>query len=151
MKVVVQAILLILVVNFFGIESWKRFQAKKAVMTSSEENKDKVPAPALTVCAFDQERNWAFRKKPPGVDELSQEIIGQVCPGMTDDEIVKCIEEETYNLTTTVKAVTKGIQDNSSLPGSWYPELSMTGAGLCHTLETNMSFGINFTTESLCI
>ena len=146
-KLVVQAILLILVVNFFGLESWKRFQAKKAVMTSSEQNKGRVPAPAVTVCGFDPKRNWAFKKKPPVVDEFSQEIIGHVCSNLKGDEIEKCVEEETYNLTTMVKVVTKGFQENSSLPGPWYPELSMTGVGLCHTLETHMNFGTNFTTD----
>ena len=150
-RIGVQAILLILVVQFFGLESWNRFQAKKAVITSSEQNKGRVPAPAVTVCGFDQGQNWAFKKKPPGLNEFSQDIIGHVCPNMKGDDIVKCVEEETYNLTTMVKVVTKGIQDNSSMPGSWYPELSMTGAALCHTLETDMNLGTNFTTESLRI
>ena len=150
-KLVVQSVLLILLVNFFGLDSWRRFHAKKAVMTSSEQDEGRVPAPAVTVCAFDPETNSAFINDHPGVDEFSQEIIGHVCPNMTGDDIVKCVEEKTYNLTTTVKAVTKGIQDNSSLPGRWYPELSMTGAGLCHTLETNLTLGTNFSTESLRI
>ena len=120
-------------------------------MTSSEQNKGRVPAPAVTVCGFDPKKNWAFKKKPPVVDEFSQEIIGHVCSNLKGDETVKCVEEETYNITTMVKVVTKGLQDNSSLPGPWYPELSMTGAGLCHTLETNMTLGTNFTTESLRI
>ena len=150
-KLVVQAILLILVVNFFGLESWKRFQAKKAVMTSSEQNKGRVPAPAVTVCGFDPKRNWAFKKKPPVVDEFSQEIIGHVCSNLKGDETLKCVEEETYNLTTMVKVVTKGFQENSSLPGPWYSELSLTGVGLCHTLETDMNFGTNVTTESIRI
>ena len=92
-KVMVQTILLILVVYFFGLDAWHRFEAKKAVMTSSEKEQDRVQAPAVTVCAFGGKNNVAFKHDHPGVDELSQEVIGHVCPGMKGDEIVKCIEE----------------------------------------------------------
>ena len=151
-KLVIQSVLLLIFIKYFGLTSWQRYQAERAVMTSAEEDAEGgIPSPAVTVCAFDPATNLAFRNKHPGVDGTSQEVIGHICKGTNGTEIVKCVEKEGFNLTTTVKEVTKGIKLNTSSPGQWFPEFSFTGAGLCHTLDANMTFGTNLTTESLRI
>ena len=49
-KVLTQAVLLVVFLNYFGLESWKTYQEESIVTTSKENLVDFVNAPAITIC-----------------------------------------------------------------------------------------------------
>ena len=153
-KVVIQTTLLVIVFYYFGIDCWNKYMAEKTVVTVVEEDLGEIAAPSVTVCSLDAKTymGWAdpgftFEKFP------TSEIVGEMCPNLEGDDLVDCVEKNTFNLTTIVKNAGKGLLGKNQLNDTkyWRPEFSYSSQGMCQTLETNLTLGTAMTTESLKI
>ena len=103
-KLFVVVVLLAVFLNYFGLNSLKRYQEKKVYVTSSQKLEEFIPAPALTICPAN-----SF----PGVpeEEVHMGNSFEVLCGNFDGNasaIVDCIENLAYNLTDLVKLEAKG-------------------------------------------
>jgi hypothetical protein len=157
LKLLVQATLVTVFLVFFGIKSWERFEERKVVVTTAEEDHGSIFAPAVTVCPQNPEtqvglKNWTFNSKTM-MDIVNSDMAKVVCEGKTYETIEQCIQNEAYNLTDAVTRTSKGFQSGHDKISDrfWNPEFSYVQAGLCHTLEANLTMGTDRFTEALRI
>ena len=155
-KCLFQVILLVLLLKYFGFSSWERYQDEKTVFTTAENDLGKIPAPTVTVCAYNPKSQLGYKDNSlHKMNFPTSEIVGEICKGLQGEDIVRCLEEKTYNFSTLVKQATKG--PYSSTPQFlndttyWHPEFSYSPSGLCYQLETNMTLGTDITTDILYI
>ena len=105
-KLFVVILLFALFLNYFGLNSLKRYQEKKVFVTSTQKLEEFIPAPALTICPTN-----SF----PGVpEEERHNMMGNpfqyLCSSLEGNAsaIVDCVENLAYNLTDVVKIEAKG-------------------------------------------
>ena len=107
-KLFVVVVLFAVFINYFGLNSLKRYQEKKVYVTSTQKLEEFIPAPAITICPMN-----SF----PGLPEEEMMNPFEVLCGSVDGNasaIVDCVENLTYNLTDVVKLEAKG-----SMPMFW--------------------------------
>ena len=153
-KGLVQGALLIVVFCCFGLKSWHKYQDEKTLVTTAELDLGKITAPSVTVCAIDAETNLGFDNKSLKLQDFpTSEIVGTMCPDLEGDDIVKCVEENAFNLTTIVKNAGKGMMGTNDLSESrfWSPEFSYSNSGICQTLHPNMTMGTTIITDAIRI
>ena len=168
MKGIVQVVLLVLLVKYFGLQSWERYKDEKTVVISEEKDLGPIPAPSVTVCALNPETQMGYKDNSlEYTDYRTSALIDDICKGLHGEDIVRCVEKKTYNLSTVVKHTSKGLAQNNRQKnrtmdhnlteniqtGSqiWNPEFSYNGAGLCHQLEANMTLGTYQDTDVMWI
>ena len=135
LKVLAHAILLFIAFKYFGLPSWERYQDKKVVVTTSQDDRTNLPAPDVTVCPARQQTGYGFPniKSPPKIEEL--------CRGMEGVDIASCVTNATYSVTEAFPFTAQQGQLSSQeeLGNIWVPEFSDTKAGLCYNLDSNFS------------
>ena len=154
LKWTVQVVLLIIVVKFFGLQSLAQYRDEKTVVISSEIDLGEIPAPSVTVCATNKNTQMGFKDDLlTTYDYPTSEIIGDLCEGLVANDIVDCIENNTFNLSTAVHRASKGFSKKIDLTGPkfWNPEFSYSSAGLCHQMNANISLGQSQATGVLWI
>ena len=150
-KLFVIVALLAVFINYFGLNSLKRYKEKKVFVTSSQKLEDFIPAPAVTICPADPVTLSSF----PNLSEEDQHnmVMGNpfeyLCGSVDGNAtaIVDCVENLAFNLTDVVKLEAKG-----SLPMFWEkvkpgPVLEnwkaefINGKGLCFIYRSRGHFG----------
>ena len=116
----------------------------------------KIWAPTVTVCACNPKSQLGYKDNSlHKMNFPTFEIVGEICKGLQGEDIVRCVEEKTYNFSTIVEQATRAAY--SSTPqlltdaSFWYPEFSYSVSGLCYQLETNMTLGTDQTTDVLSV
>ena len=146
-------ILLVIFFKYFGFKSWQRYQAKNVVMTTSEQDfEDDEYSPAVTVCAL-SETQTGFRNISIDPNTLlkANNTVAQICGDLTGDAIVGCIENQTFDFTTTVNASCSGLITMESLMDRWTSEFTVKMLGMCHTLNKGGNMVANIEYGSLKI
>ena len=135
LKVLANAILLFIAIQYFGLPSWERFQARKVIVTTSQDDKANLPAPDVTVCPAHPRTGYGFPdpKSPHNIEEL--------CGGQKGADIADCVTNATYSVTEafTFTAQQGSLSTVEELGTIWAPEFSDTKAGMCFTLESTFS------------
>ena len=109
-KAAVQAILVVILFRYFGLPSWQRYREEKTVVTSTEMDLGEITAPSVTVCATNSETMIGFRNNSVSRERFADmEIVGEVCKDRRGGDIVRCVEEQAYNLSAVVNFARKGI------------------------------------------
>ena len=153
-KGLVQLTLLVILLKYFGLQSWQRFKEEKTVVTSAEKNLGEISAPSVTVCVENPKTQMGYKD-----DFLESElasssgIIGQICQGLQGEDIVRCLEEKTYNISTVVKQASKGVSGGTNRTDTrfWNADFSSASEGMCYQLEANMTLGTDQETDVLLI
>ena len=113
---IVQVVMLILVVKYFGLQSWQRYKDEKTVVISEKKDLGAIPAPSVTVCAFNPETEMGYTDNAIQHSKYpTSAIVGDICKGLQGEDIVRCIEKKTYNLSTMVRKARKGLPDDNNL------------------------------------
>ena len=150
--------LFITFVLFFGLPSWKKYQAKEVFINKQKISIDDISPPAVTFCALDQETTsgWKFDNMsdyeedysdPENLNELDlrTDILTQCNDSNSVKEVYECVDGKTFNLTETVPYPLSEITpinfadiSNSSF---WTNDISLVTLGKCHTLNNSVSLG----------
>ena len=156
-KILLQVVLFVLFLKYFGLVSWQRYREQRVVLTSSDESIESLPPPAITLCPIDHQDQIGF------IDAIGEEdepavgwkgkLISHLCQGKEGDEIVDCIEERAVDQTTIANYITSGFQKERSLPEKifWRTEFSHVIAGLCSTIEIPYPLGIDLAKEAIWV
>ena len=153
-KGLVQVTLLVILLKYFGLQSWQRFKDEKTIVTSAEKDLGEIPAPSITVCVLNPKTQLGYKDDLLGADLVtSSDVIGEICKGLQGEDIVRCLEEKSYNISTGVKQASKGFLGDNIPTDSrfWNAEFSSGREGLCHQLEANMTLGTDQDTDPLVI
>ena len=135
LKVLAHAILLFIAFKYFGLPSWERYQARKVVVTTSQDDRTNLPAPDVTVCPAHPQTGYGF----PNKNSLTK--IGELCKGLEGEDIADCVKNATYSVTEAFPFTAQQGKMSSveELGNIWVPEFSDTKAGLCFNLNNNFS------------
>ena len=149
-------LLLVLLLKYFGFSSWERYCDEKTVVTSAKKDFGEIRAPTVTVCSYNPKSQLGYKDNSLHKSNFpTNEIVGEICKGLQGEDIIQCLEEKTYNLSTVVEQASKGPYGSTPqlLTDStyWHPEFSYTPSGLCYQLETNMTLGTDDKTDILSI
>ena len=113
-KCLVQITLLVILLKYFGLQSWQRFKEEKTILTSAEKDLGEISAPSVTVCVQNPKTQFGYKDDSLGGKLVtSSEIIGKICQGLQGEEIVRCLEEKSYNLLTAVIQASKGFLEDT--------------------------------------
>ena len=153
-KGLIQGTLLVVVFYYFGLDSWHKYMDEKTVVTAVELDLGEIPAPSVTVCAVNAKTHLGLTDPALSSENFPMgEIVGGICPGLEGDELVNCVQKNTFNLTMIVQNAEKGLFGKNKLTDArfWRPEFSNSRLGICQTLEPNLTLGNILATDSLCI
>ena len=107
-KGLVQVTLVIILLKYFGLHSWQRFKEEKTIVTSAEKYLGEISAPSVTVCAQNLKTQIGYKDDFLGAElATSSGIIDEICQGLQGEDIVHCVEENTYNISTVIKHASK--------------------------------------------
>ena len=134
----------------FGFPSIEKYKAEETIVTTKEEKKDEILAPAVTICAINKNNLNGFKT----VNHVSNfgDILQAFCSESTN--MKSCIDGQTYNLSETVMNATKGISSEAKNligPHLWISDFSGTYFGQCFTLNTSISMDLQAITGTLRI
>ena len=146
LKIVFSLTLLIIFIFLFGIPSWEKFQAKEVMINKIKVNPIKSITPAVTICALDKVtvqgwKSFNIKKGNVTIPDYRNNILSFHCEG--SELLADCINNETFNLTETIKSATAGDWPYRNILNTtfWIDELSYFGFGKCHTLNNSVSLG----------
>ena len=156
LKIAFSLLLFILFIFFFGFPSWEKFQAKEVMSNKRKVNPTESITPAVTICALDKKtrQGWKYSNVKKGMGNGKNEgnkkdditlskykldILSYHCEG--NELLTDCINNETFNLTETVKNANMGDYQDIFNTTYWIDELSYFGLGKCHTLNNSVSLG----------
>ena len=142
-KIVVQAILFLIFLRYFGIKSVERYHAQKMVITSSEEYSGYIPAPAVTICPRFPKEDEMLRFKH------SSDPIGSWCGNWNENDTFLCLQDIYFNLTSTIRTVTNeyigslGLDESAVLnQEEWTPDFASSANGMCFTLNRSQNMAL---------
>ena len=151
----VQVILLVVLFKYFGLPSWERYKEEKTVVTSAEKDLGGIPAPTVTVCSANNETMIGFKNSSVRMENFTNgEFVFKLCKGLTGDDIIHCVKNETFGFSEGIKMASKGLlglAGNLPYPRFWSPEFSWSAVGICYQLEANVTLGITKTLDVLKI
>ena len=147
LKLLLQLALLFVAVVFFGLPSWKTYQAGEVLLVKRERKQERLPAPAVTICPGNPFTDTGF---PRNVSIDKGSILEGLCKNVTD--VAQCLESESYILKNHVN-VTMGFSDTQSLMNTdfWTSDISFMTYGRCHTLQSPFTMSVMYTTDALRI
>ena len=127
---------------YFAIPAYRDFTEASVAVEEFEEDADHLIPPAITLCPY---KYW-FSGWRNG-SQLAPNFLGSFdahCSGaITREEILDCIEKETFNITDALpKRVWPGIDAPVDLSGNQFWTTDFTAAldGRCFTLNYTQSF-----------
>ena len=89
-------ILIFLFVYLFGYPSWTRYQSGGTVTTKKLIKTDKIEAPAVTICPKNNLTTYGWKRTK---DVRAFNVLNHFCNTSNSlEEILKCIELNTYNV-----------------------------------------------------
>ena len=92
-KGAVQVVLLITLIQYFGLPSWERYQEEKTVVTSAEKNLGSIPAPTVTVCPLNQETILGLKNNSVLMENFPNfEFVFELCKGLKEEDIIRCVK-----------------------------------------------------------
>ena len=110
LKAILQLVLFILFLYFFGVPSVRTYQKKETFVAKYEEVTDGIEAPAVTIQATQNTSGW---KSPGGKGYWKSFEVFQHCAGI-NRTIEECIEEDSFRLTDFLEDVRFGDDPNVS-------------------------------------
>jgi hypothetical protein len=132
-KILVQGILFLVFIKYFGLGSWQRFNESDTVITSHEKEDVEIPSPGITICMS---------------ESADTQSVEQYCLGKDGKDLVKCIETSFFNVTSIIKKEKRGT-DMSPDSTEWKTEYN--NQGFCFTLDTQFHIGIFLDNETIRI
>ena len=145
-KFCVQAVLLFIFIFFFGHQSIQRYLDKKVIVTTFQENHEHVEAPSVTICPM---------KPYPNFISQNFEAVEQICNQKRGEDISRCLEDTTPNLTSLVAAISKGdgadVEKMALDPQDWTPDFTAPHVGVCFTFVSPFTLGLLGKNESLLV
>ena len=148
----VQVLLFVILLKYFGLPSWERYQEESTVVTSVEKDLGLIPAPTVTVCPTNPETFLGFKDDSVRLEDFpNSEFVFELCKGLEGEDIVRCVEKKTFGLSEGIHMAKKGFVENFTDPRFWSPEFSLSNSGICYQLETNITLGVKKKTDVLWI
>ena len=134
----VHVVLLVIAFNFFGLPSLSRYHDKKVVIISSRDGQQGLPAPSVTVCAANPKtaRGFPTTETKTVNNGKSNGRIEGICQGNHGENIVHCVENRTFSLSSTVASLSVA---GESVEGTWVPHFTYTPSGMCYTLDITVN------------
>ena len=141
---------------FFGLPSWRKYQAKEVFINKQKISIHDIPPPAITFCAVKDGSSWKpdntssedyrdYDNYAESDDDLGSFILGQCAGSNTVEEVFSCVEAKTFSFTETIPDASSEISflnfTDISSPAFWIPEITFPYVGKCHTLNNSVSLG----------
>ena len=129
----VHFLLFVMFLYLFGFPALKKFQRKSTTFQKETTNHD-YQFPVLTVCTSNmanmigsgwKRANWSPSK-----------VLKRQCPSSSLKEMIRCIDEKTYELHETVN-LTKSVPAINK--ESWTSDITYTHFGKCYTFKPTFS------------
>ena len=138
-KVVLQILFVTIFLAFFGLPAWKKFGEKKVMIVHSKRVLGSIPGPAVTICRRDRSHG----------DGVNMFFKFELCDNATD--IVKCINQETYNRSEVIAKVELGVDTRRSLTNRslWVEDFTETTSGRCYTLTVPKMITADYRTDQI--
>ena len=98
-----------------------------------------------------------YRNQQSKIPEVLKNFVGNLCNGTEGEDIVSCIERESFDLRDVVKYQGKGKHfhtrgDKKSVEDqNWRPDFSNVISGLCQQFQTTDHFGEKMMTDAINI
>ena len=140
-KVCVEIVLFSVFINFFGLESLKRFQGKAVVTTISAKQTEFMPAPAVTLCPMDPKTKLGFHNiTKSDIRAANESLSAATCSETEDSTLAECFERKVIGLNEMVLHVREGIRGEKKSPSSenWTFSFSFNP---CYTFTTPRHMG----------
>ena len=149
----VQVMLFVILSKYFVLPSWKRFREEKTVVTSAEKDLGGIPAPMVTLCPLHPDNVMGYKNNSVRLEKFpTSEIVSEVCKGLKGEDIVRCVEEKTFDLSDGLVFAIKGyLGSGGDFTDSrfWSPDFSWSANGICYQLEANTTLAIKRPTNVL--
>ena len=141
-KVVIQLLLLVIFAVFFGHPAVERYLAKKVRIETTRSETGGIPAPAITLVVYSPETRNGWRTESRGDHDVFN-LIQPQCGEASN--IVKCIEDETFEETEAYKNVLLGFSSQTSLKNTSLVTVDFTSTfrGRSYTLDFNQKLDID--------
>ena len=142
----VQVALLFMFFYFFGQPSIQRYLDKKVIVTAFQEDHEHLEAPSLTICPMKPYQN---------ITSPSYEVVEQICDQKGGEDISRCIEDATPNLTSLVDAISNGesadIEKMAIDNKDWTTDFTVPHVGVCFTFDSPFTLGLLAKNKSLLV
>ena len=80
------------------------------MVTVAQQYLGDIPTPSVTICAHNALTELGYSNTSLSLQNIpASDIVGNICQSLEGDDIVNCVEKETFNLTTIVKNAVKGL------------------------------------------
>ena len=143
-KILFLICLFVLFFYFFGLDSLKRYLKYEVVVLNSEKQLDGIPVPSVTFCARNPNTGIGFQKNYTDSEAfLNGNVLDIICK---NSEPKKCIEDETFNMSTVITSVSLVFYETDQKPDRslWTPHYTWTQTGLCYTYNSSLRLGSDF-------
>ena len=129
----------------FGLPSFEMYMRKGVIVRVSKDTSldSKLASPAITFCAGNLEYESGWKNSSQSLSLGDNSIYGNICPGKEDDQLLSCIDDETYTFDEVI-LLTKIDNDVGKFKGNFTTDISYAQAGKCFTLKTSRKLGSNF-------
>ena len=138
-RIVLQILLLVIFLYFFGLPALKRYQRKEVTVVRSEKDVGGILVPAVTIASRNPQTQRGWR----AADAVSS--IEGACGGF-NGTIDQCIEEKTFEQSETFVDVLVGSSNSLSLlnmTDSLTTEFASTSEGRYYTINVTKKVGPN--------
>ena len=152
-KILFSLSLMLAFLCFFGLPSWRKYQAKEVFINKNKISVHDIPPPAITFCALKNGSSWkannSFSEDNENYEDMNNVpgsfILTQCKYFNTAEEIFNCVDAKTFNFSETIPSASSEISflnfTDISSPSFWIPELTLAYLGKCHTLNNSVSLG----------
>ena len=148
-------VLAVLFFNFFGYPALVRYLEKavliKVSTISPPAEREGLLPPAITFCPMTPARPYPMGWKNSSSDDLTH-VIDANCENLVDHkDVLKCIQEKTYQLNETLLDAFDGMKDPKTLLNLtyWTSYMTVTVFGNCYTLKYQQYFSADFELHSI--
>ena len=141
---------------FFGLPSWRKYQAKEVYINKHKISIHDIPPPAITFCALNHKSSWKpdNSSTEANMDEVNyadieytpKSFILRKCENSnTVEEIFDCVDDKTFSFAETIPAASSEVSfldfSDISSPAFWISEITIPYMGKCHTLNNSIPLG----------
>ena len=136
-KVLIQVILLIVFLKFFGLDAIRRYNDKKTMIVKSKRQSGGIAGPAITVVAKHNTSKTGWREQPEQAGGLTNMLYNQCRDFEEFNTIQNCTESKTFDWETIVRDLHVGTNNfkvsmmNATL---WTEDVTVGNDGRYHTV-----------------
>ena len=152
-NVVIQLILFVLFLMFFGIPSVEKYLAKGTIVVSSEEETNGIEAPAITIYVLKDTRvanmmNMGWKTSDDTLTSLWSFNLVNHCINIGFMNLETCVSNDTFELADYLKEAYLGLFDHCSKSPFhdtlWIEDMTLTFSGRYYTLKPSQIITRNY-------